>query len=360
MDSKRALLIKLGQIGDVIMAIPGAYALHQRGFEIHWVCGDNVASLLHCYSWIHPIVVDHKSIQFGKGLARARSLLDAWYKLAFRKFDLCATLYYDPRYKILALPIHAKKSIAFSKTSRSASLLPSRHPTDEYIRFLLDIEDGFKEGTAPPVPPDLLPPSPLPPKIALRRIAIVPGGVRPLVREQATKQANEQSLRRWPVENFVELSATLLGRGWEVVLLGSSEDSWTQPYFTGLGVVDCLGKLSLPEVISVCNTSDALISPDTGPLHMAGLSNTVVLGIFGPTDPATRIPRRDFSVGLWGGLNFACRPCYDGREFAPCQYNGCIRQVSPAAVLSELDRLLTAKSNGQIEHWRVFFPEEAR
>ena len=52
---KRALIVKFGAIGDVIMAIPAAHALYQQGFDIHWVCGRAVQPLLECYSWINVI-----------------------------------------------------------------------------------------------------------------------------------------------------------------------------------------------------------------------------------------------------------------------------------------------------------------
>jgi heptosyltransferase-2 len=141
------------------------------------------------------------------------------------------------------------------------------------------------------------------------------------------------------------------------VLLGGPEDAWVKPHFQELVVTDCIGTLSLPEVVSVCDSCDAIVSHDTGPLHLAGLSETPLVGIFGPTDPATRIPRRDFAVGIWGGQGFACRPCYDGVNFAPCQFNGCMRQVTPKMVLRELDQLLTVRMQGAPSPWRIVFPE---
>jgi heptosyltransferase-2 len=123
-----------------------------------------------------------------------------------------------------------------------------------------------------------------------------------------------------------------------------------------MSVVDCLGLLTLPQVLSVCNTSDAVITHDTGPLHLAGLSSACLIGIFGPTDPATRVPRRPFAVGIWGGEGFACRPCYDGKDFAPCRFNGCMHQVSPERTVLELDRLLAAKGRPESEPWRVVSP----
>jgi len=354
---KSALIVKFGAIGDVIMAIPAVHALYQQGFDIHWMCGKTVQPLLECYSWINLIPVEDKAILFGGIFHRARNIVGLWSRIGFKRYDLCAVLYYDRRYRLLTMPVRARHKLALSRQSRKLTLLAGRHHTDEYTRVLLGAEDGCREQSTSPIRPDRLPPSLWPAKDVPQRIAIFPGGGNHLIREQATERLPEQVLRRWPVENYVVLAKHLLDRGWEVVLLGGPEDAWVKPYFQSLVITDCIGTLSLSEVISACDASDAVVSHDTGPLHIAGLSNTCLVGIFGPTDPATRVPRRPLAVGIWGGQGFACRPCYDGRDFAPCKFNGCMHQVTPGLVLRELDRLLDDRARGSCRPWRVVFPD---
>jgi heptosyltransferase II len=355
---KSALIVKFGQIGDVIMAIPAAHALYQQGFDIHWVCGKTVQPLLECYSWINLIPVDDKAILLGKLLSRVRNVAALWRQVAFRSYDLSAVLYYDRRYRILTFPVRALRRIALSQESRATALVAGRHHTDEYLRILLGNEDGFRDQSAPPVRPDHLPPSPLHAKSKPRRIAIVPGGAGHLVRQQIlTYPAEPAAVRRWPIDSYVVLVRRLLDRGWEVVLLGGPEDAWARPHFRQLAVTDCIGALSLPEVISACDACDAVISHDTGPLHLAGLSRACLVGIFGPTNPATFLPRRSFVTGIWGGRSLACRPCYDGRDFALCQFNGCMHQVTVELVLRELDRLLDDRTQGKERDWRIVCPD---
>jgi heptosyltransferase-2 len=156
----------------------------------------------------------------------------------------------------------------------------------------------------------------------------------------------QQTLRRWPVAGYVELARELLGRGYEVVLLGGPDDAWVKHEFTSLPVIDAVGTLSLPEVIAACDTCDVVVSHDTGPMHLVGLSRAALLGLFGPTDPGSFLPRRKQVRGIWGGEGFACRPCYDGRNFAPCQDNGCMQQITTPMVLQQLDALLTERTSG--------------
>ena len=340
--------MKFGQIGDVIMAVPAVYALSQQGFAIDWACGKAALPLLACYSWINLLPVDDKAILIGGPAERVRHIGRFWSRVAFNRYDLCATLYYDRRFHLLTLPIRSRRKIALSQRSRECSLLAGRHHTDEYARLLLGLEDGCRERSSAPVRPDRLPLSPLPSKTKPRRIAIVPGGTSNIL--------GQQILRRWPVENYVDLATRLLERGWEVVLIGGPEDAWVRPYFERLSVTDCIGTLTLPEVVITCDVCDAVVTHDTGPLHLAGLSDTCLIGIFGPVDPATRIPRRPYAMGIWGGQGFACRPCYDGRDFAPCTFNGCMHEVTPEVVLSELDQLLAVRSTGEMTPWRIVSP----
>jgi heptosyltransferase II len=344
-----ALIVKLGQIGDVIMAIPAARALYDEGFEIYWVCGRAVRPLLESYSWINLIPTNDKELLLGSSFQRVNRLFRLWSKIAFRRFDLCAVLYYDSRYRLLTLPVWAHRKLSLSWRKRSTMLIPGRHHTDEFTRILSGLEDTCRKQSIPPVRPDHLPPSPIPHKSVQGRVAIVPGGASNLIRQQY--------LRRWPIESYIELAQCLRNRDWEVVLIGGPEDLWVKPYFRDLPVTDLIDALSLPEVVAVCDTCDAVVSHDAGPLHLAGLSKASLIGLFGPTDPATRIPRRPFAVGIWGGQRYACRPCYDGRDFAPCKFNGCMRDVSPDLVLRHIDRLLDARSRGKSLAWEVILAE---
>jgi heptosyltransferase-2 len=330
----RALIIKFGAIGDVLMAVPAVYALHQQGTQIDWVCGQAVAPLLALYPWINPILADDRAILTGSTAARAKALLTLWKTLAGRRYALCATLYYDSRYKLLTLPVRAHRKVMLSRFDRATRLIPSRHHADEYARVLLNRPDGEHVSSLPPLRPLTLLPDPLGPRTAPYRIALVPASANNMLRQL--------TLRRWPAENYAELARAVLARGWEVVLLGGPDDAWVRPQFAGLNVIDKIGAFTLPQVISACDACDAVISHDTGPMHIAGLSRAAIIALFGPTDPANFIPRRPGVLGIWGGEGFACRPCYDGRDFPACSNNGCMQQITPQMVMSELDKLLAA------------------
>jgi heptosyltransferase-2 len=225
-------------------------------------------------------------------------------------------------------------------------LLPGRHHTDEYARIMLGRKDDETPTQLAPVQVMRLPSSPLLRVEGKARVVLVPGGARNMMRDDA--------LRRWPVESYVAVADLLLARGHEVVLSGGPDDAWTSPSFAGLGVTDLTGKLSLVETLALLDSADVTVTHDTGPLHLAGITRTGLVTIFGPTDPHGRLPQRAGCVALWGGEGFACRPCYDGRDYAPCSLNECVRQVTPQMVVAEVEGLL---GGGRTLPPRVVLPQ---
>jgi heptosyltransferase-2 len=343
--SRRALLLKFGAIGDVIMVIPAAQALHRAGYTIDWVCGSQVLGLLECYPWINPIVADDRAILTGGIAAKARALLALWRKITPQRYDLVATLYYDARYRVLTLPVRAPRKLRLSTTDRSYRILPGRHHSDEFLRILLDRPDGVQPAETQPVRADRLPISPLAPTPGCVRVVLAPAGARNMMAEA--------TLRRWPAERYVDLARDLIAAGIEVVLIGGPDDAWVQPLFAELPVVDCIGRYSLVETIALLNTAELLVTHDTGPLHLGGLSSASLVAIFGPTDPHMFLPQRAGTVALWGGEGFACRPCYDGRNFAACPSNDCVREVTVAMVLDEIMNMLADRQRGTLAAPRI-------
>lgn len=332
----RSLLVKLGAIGDCIMLIPAAHALYQQGFRrdpVQWLCGSQIAPLLGLYPWIHPIAVNERAFLHGSPAARLRAVAGVWPQLPYKRFDLAATLYFNKRYRLLTVPTRAHRRVRLSHKDRALNLIPGRHHTDEFARILLALPDDVRPFPLAPVPPPNLPLSPSPRAAQGRtRVILAPGGARNLHRDDA--------LRRWPLEFYVALARMLSSRGFEVLLTGGPDDRWVLPSFLGVPVTSFLGELSLLETLGLFADSNLVVTHDTGPLHLAGLTSTPLLSLFGPTDPHGRLPRRPGSLAVWGGERFACRPCYDGHHYAPCHRNLCLEQVTPTLALAAADFLL--------------------
>ena len=352
---KRLLLLKLGAIGDAVMAIPAASAMHDAGYNVTWIAGAAVVPVLTLYPWIRVVPVDDTRLVRGTRSERIGEALRLWQRLwAFadgQPYDLCAVLYYDRRYRLLMRPVRARQRVALSRSERQTRLLPGRHHTDEYARILTGRLDTETPVHLSPVPAPNLPPSPLGLLPGRDRVILVPAGARNALRDDA--------LRRWPAEAYVEVAEQLLLAGHEVVLVGGAEDAWVSPYFSALRareperLRDAIGQFTLVETLALMDSAGVTVTHDTGPLHLAGLTSTSIVAIFGPTDPRGRLPQRANSVALWGGEDFACRPCYDGHDYAPCSHNGCVREVTPAMVFARVQEALQDRRESRSRPPRV-------
>ena len=336
---KAILVVKLGAIGDVVMALAAVRLLAEEGDTVDWLCGAGVAPLLACYPWINPIPADDRALFHGGTVARLRETARIWSILLRRRYDLCACLYYDRRYRLLTLPVRATRKLHLDHSDRARRILPGRSHTGELVRILVPEPDRYRPQPVVRLLPPSLPPSPLPSRRATR-IALVPAG--------SSNMLRQQTLRRWPLENYVVLAQRLLTRGFEVVLIGGPDDAWARSAFAGLAVHDTIGRLTLPQVVAAFHDSDLTVSHDTGPMHLAGLSQTSLLALFGPTDPGSFLPRRSQVSVIWGGEHLACRPCHDGRDFALCDHNGCMKAITVDHALTEIEALLLQRTIARV------------
>ena len=337
----KVLIVKVGAIGDVVMAIPAALAAHEASDDVQvtWLCGTAVEPLLRFAGVADElVVVDERQLWSANRLARIRAVISVWRRLAGRRFDLVAIGHPDSRYRLLTLLTRARTTRSWDRRGRRPWPLWGRYHGDENVRLVL----GGDEATLlrRPYPAIRFPfDGRLADElgnVSSGRVVLVPGSAKNPLRDDA--------LRRWPLEHYVELAQRLVADGRQVVLAGSPDDAWTREAFSGVEVSDAIGRTSLVELCALMQHSDLVITHDGGPLHLALLAKTRLIALFGPTSPHEKVPEREGVVVLWGGANLACRPCYDGNEYADCPLNVCLRDVSVERVHEEADRLIQASA----------------
>jgi len=97
--------------------------------------------------------------------------------------------------------------------------------------------------------------------------------------------------KRWPVENFAALAATL---DMPVVILGGpAEASLGVPISEAApGTRDLTGKTSFADIAALARRAAFCIGNDTGPTHLAAVAGCPTLALFGEdSDPALCAPR---------------------------------------------------------------------
>ncbi len=144
------------------------------------------------------------------------------------------------------------------------------------------------------------------------------------------------AFKRWPPERFGSLARSLARDGHRVlVTYGPGEESLAAAVGASAGAaVRLLQPPSLTVLAEVIRRARLFVAADTGPLHLAALVGTPLVGLFGPKDPAVYGPyglRADGTPGLLPVLtqdDVACRPCMLRRCADPL----CMRTLAPERV----------------------------
>jgi heptosyltransferase-2 len=147
--------------------------------------------------------------------------------------------------------------------------------------------------------------------------------------------------KRWPIEYFVEVALTKLHEGWQVWLLGSTKDAvitQTMMSSTRSGCIDLAGKTTLGEVVDLLSVAQAVITNDSGLMHIADALQLPVIAMFGSTSTQFTPPLNKHAKVL--ETNLACRPCF--KRECPLKHLQCMKDLSPKLALNKLDEILAA------------------
>lgn len=314
----KILIVKIAAIGDVVMALPLLNSLRRKhpNAKISWICGKKVSSLIEATKLVDEIIdIDEKQLLKGSFFLKIAALLSIWKKIALKKFDLAFLLHSDFRYKAIYWPILCKSRKTWKNSSHP---IPGHYHAIEALALLQKHEGPWTADLQ-------FPTLHLPSVKAKVDILIAPGGAK------NTLADNPQ--RRWPIKHYADLIKLLNKHSnLTVGVIGSFEDSWVIPFLQGAVFENLIGKFNLLELISCLKNSRVFITHDTGPLHLAKLAHCPTLSLFGPTNPSEKVTTQEGIEVFWGGENLACRPCYNGKSFAPCTNNLCLASILPETI----------------------------
>ena len=146
--------------------------------------------------------------------------------------------------------------------------------------------------------------------------------------------------KRWPTGHFAELAQNLVSNNPnnQIILLGSKGDyplaQEIQAKEDGR-IHNWCGETSLDEAIALIGMSKAVVSNDSGLMHVAAALKTPQVAIFGSSDPAHTPPLSDKAQVIW--LNLSCSPCH--KRECPLGHLKCLNDILPAQVLATLNTL---------------------
>jgi heptosyltransferase-2 len=152
--------------------------------------------------------------------------------------------------------------------------------------------------------------------------------------------------KQWLPERFAELADQLIHqRGWSVVMVGSGADRSACAEITRRlpqrghrlnRLIDFCGKSDLATLAGVLSQAAAVVSNDSGAMHLAGAVGTKVIAVFGPTNEQRTSPLAsgpDAPVPIVITHDVFCRPCML-RE-CPIDHR-CMRRIPAAQVLKAI------------------------
>jgi heptosyltransferase-2 len=149
--------------------------------------------------------------------------------------------------------------------------------------------------------------------------------------------------KRWPPAHFAALAQHFLALhpAGQVALLGSPKDGPTCEAVlaaadAGGGIVNLAGKTSLADAVALIAGAAAVVSNDSGLLHIASALNRPVIAIYGPTDPDHAPPFSDLAASI--SLRLDCSPCRQ-RE-CPLGHQNCMHGISAQQVWHTLQPML--------------------
>jgi heptosyltransferase-2 len=146
--------------------------------------------------------------------------------------------------------------------------------------------------------------------------------------------------KRWSAAHFAELARLATGRGLNVWVVGSpNEAAWAREITASGGrcVTDLTGP-DLRNAILALKAADAVVSNDSGLMHVAAALGTATIALFGPTSPR-----------LWAPLNplAAALEPMSGRRCPACGITNCaevthrqIDDITPARVFEAVRHVI--------------------
>lgn len=147
--------------------------------------------------------------------------------------------------------------------------------------------------------------------------------------------------KRWPAEYFATLARQYLEQGFQVALFGSQRDAEvTAAIVTAVGdeagCHDLAGRTSLGQAIDLLSLADAVVSNDSGLMHIAAALQRPTLVIYGPTSPDFTPPLTERAAVQVSRLD--CAPCFE--RDCPLQHHRCMREALPGDVADKLAHLI--------------------
>ena len=331
-EERRILVVKLSSLGDTLHALPAVAELRDRlPATVDWAVQPAFAPLVRAFACVDRVFEVPRPAR-PREWARALSALrrePPW--------DLVVDFQGLLKSALVARAARAPRRIGPSFAREGSRLLyteiagrrdKSRHAIDECFDVLRHL--GIPVPAEPrfplsvPVPdPDALDPPELA-SLSGPRVAVAPYSRWPS--------------KNWPAERFAEAIRLLVQeRGARVHVLGGPGDrAGAQAILDAAGVpaANHCGAFSLVESAGLLSRCEALLTNDSGPMHLAAALGVRCVALFGPTSAARTGPYGPRHAILRAEPECPRAPCR--RRVCPLGAGACLASIPAARAVAAL------------------------
>ena len=329
----KALIVAPAWVGDMVMAHTLVKVLrreHHAG-EIHMVAPSATAPLasrMPGVAVVHELAVGHGEL----GLRHRRRLAS---RLRGGGFEAAYVL--PNSFKSALVPWWAgiPKRVAWHGEARYGLVNNRRRLDPRKYPRMIDRFMGLAlpAGTPPPKPPPW-------PELTVdetnRASVVARLGLRanPPV-TVLCPGAEYGAAKRWPAAHFAAVAMDRLRIGHAVWLVGAPGDVPTARKVADAapGVANLAGRTTLLDAVDLLSLADAVITNDSGLMHVACALGRKVVAVFGSTSPAFTPPLSPYATVIEDELD--CRPCFQ-RE-CPLEHLNCLRGIGQQRVIAALE-----------------------
>ena len=280
---QRVCLLRLSAIGDTCHALAALRAFQAAWPQTRftWIIGKLEAKLM------TELLPEIEFITFDK----AATLGELWRMrkiLSGRRFDLLLDMQLSFRASLVSRAVNAPIKLGFDRrrarelqwlfTNAQIEPAASEHVLDSFLGFARAC------GIEPSAPRwDV----PLPQNALDYARSVIPDRVPTLL----ISPCSSHTARNWsPVRYAAVADYAATAQHMRVVLVGgrSSMEAHMGAAITAAAkvpLVNQVGKDTLPQLLGLMSQSTVLLSPDSGPAHMAGMVGLPVIGLYAATNP---------------------------------------------------------------------------
>jgi heptosyltransferase-2 len=342
----RILIIAPNWIGDAVMSQPllGKLKTIYPQCQIDVLASPWVASIYRACEEVNQVIeakLEHKKLQWGLRKQLAKQLEQNQYDSCFvLPNSLKSAL--TPWLAKIPLRIGYRGELRFGLINLAINN-PSKVNRPPMVNhyFALSNTSDQSQATNPSHPAN--------PKLKVSTVAkqavltkLEEAGIDPQSIYVLCPGAEYGVTKRWPTGHFANLTQLLINREPDahVILLGSQSDyvlgEEIQAQTESVSQIhNWCGDTSLDEAIALIGMSKALVSNDSGLMHIGAALNVPQVAIFGSSDPRHTPPLSDKAKVIW--LHLPCSPCHQ-RE-CPLGHLKCLRDISPENVFSTMQSL---------------------